>query len=96
MPLEHIEQPDDWEDPIVAEVHRTRRMIMKEFNNDFDAYFQHLRELEKEAEARGESLVELFLRRLSTRAKSSARLAGHRSPVTGGFGRRPAGRGRGR
>jgi hypothetical protein len=39
MPLEHIEQPDDWEDPIVAEVHRTRRMIMKEFNNDFDAYF---------------------------------------------------------
>ena len=32
-----------WEDPIVAEVHRTRERIAARFNYDLDAYFADIR-----------------------------------------------------
>jgi hypothetical protein len=31
-----------WEDPIVAEVHRTREKLLAKFNYDLDAFFEDL------------------------------------------------------
>ena len=42
-----------WEDPIVAEVHRIRREIMAEFNDDLGAYFRYIQALEEEERKRG-------------------------------------------
>ena len=47
-----------WDDPIVAEVHRIRREIMKEFDNDFDAYFRYIQSREEEGRKRGINYVE--------------------------------------
>lgn len=47
-----------WEDPIVAEVHKIRREIMAEFDNDVDAYFRHIQALEEEDRKRGVRYVE--------------------------------------
>ena len=43
-----------WEDPIVAEVHRTREMLAAKFNFDIDAIFA---DLQKRQAALGERLV---------------------------------------
>jgi hypothetical protein len=42
-----------WEDPIVAEVRRTRQEIFARFNYDLEAYFEHLRAAEAEDRKRG-------------------------------------------
>lgn len=46
------------EDPIVAEVHRIRRAIMAEFDNDLAAYFRHIQALEKAERERGVPYVD--------------------------------------
>jgi hypothetical protein len=51
------------EDPIVAEVHRVRREIMAEFNNDLGAYFRYIQALEEEDRKRGVKYVSLPPRR---------------------------------
>lgn len=43
-----------WEDPIVAEVHRTREMLAAKFNFDIDAIFA---DLQKRQAALGDRLV---------------------------------------
>jgi hypothetical protein len=43
-----------WEDPIVAEVHRTREMLAAKFNFDIDAMFA---DMQKRQTALGERLV---------------------------------------
>lgn len=43
-----------WEDPIVAEVHRTRKMLAAKFNFDIDAIFA---DMQKRQAALGERLV---------------------------------------
>ncbi len=43
-----------WEDPIVAEVHRTREKVAQQYNNDIAAYFADLR---KRQAASGAKLV---------------------------------------
>jgi hypothetical protein len=45
--------PDDWEDPIVAEIHEIRQRIMEEFDYDLGAYLRYIRRKEKEEIARG-------------------------------------------
>jgi len=45
-----------WEDPIVAEVHRTREKLVAEYNFDVTAFFAGLR---KRQAALGERLVQL-------------------------------------
>ena len=37
-----------WKDPIVEEVRETRRRIMARFNNDPDAYYRHLMQLQEQ------------------------------------------------
>jgi hypothetical protein len=37
-----------WEDPIVAEVRKARQEIFARFNYDLDAYFEHLKTIEKD------------------------------------------------
>jgi hypothetical protein len=37
-----------WEDPIVAEVRKTRQEIFARFNHDLDAYFEYLGTAEAE------------------------------------------------
>jgi hypothetical protein len=41
------------DDPIVSEVHQTRRQIMAEFDNDLTAYVAYLRSRENEFRSRG-------------------------------------------
>jgi hypothetical protein len=53
-----------WEDPIVAEVHRTREKLAAQFNYDIKAIFADLR---KRQESLGSRLV-----RQKTRAKPTA------------------------
>lgn len=48
-----------WEDPIVAEVHRIRREIMSEFNDDLDAYFRHIQAQQEADQRRGVKYVSL-------------------------------------
>ena len=43
-----------WEDPIVAEVHRTREMLAAKFNFDVDAIFA---DMQKRQETLGDRLV---------------------------------------
>lgn len=43
-----------WEDPIVAEVHRTREMLAAKFNFDIDAIFA---DMQKRQAALGDRLV---------------------------------------
>jgi hypothetical protein len=43
-----------WEDPIVAEVHRTREMLAAKFNFDIDAIFA---DMQKRQSALGDRLV---------------------------------------
>ena len=43
-----------WQDPIVAEVHRTRQMLAAKFNFDIDAMFE---DMQKRQAALGERLV---------------------------------------
>ena len=43
-----------WEDPIVAEVHRTREMLAAKFNYDIDAIFA---DMQKRQDALGDRLV---------------------------------------
>ena len=43
-----------WKDPIVEEVRETRRQLLAEFNNDFDAYVRHMM---REQEKLGDRLV---------------------------------------
>ena len=43
-----------WEDPIVAEVHRTREMLAAKFNFDIDAIFK---DMQKRQTALGDRLV---------------------------------------
>jgi hypothetical protein len=42
-----------WEDPIVAEVRKTRQEIFARFNYDLEAYFEHLKAMEEEGRKRG-------------------------------------------
>jgi hypothetical protein len=62
-PEHECEPPPGWEDPIVAEVHRIRREIMAEFNNDLEACFRYIQALEKENRKRGVKYVSHPLRR---------------------------------
>ena len=48
-----------WEDPIVAEVHRTRAEILAEFGGDFGKYIDYLRKREQEHPERLISAEEL-------------------------------------
>ena len=41
------------EDPIVAEVRKTRQAIFARFNYDLDAYFEHLKAVEADDRKRG-------------------------------------------
>jgi len=59
MRLECDEMPDDWEDPIVAEIHEIRQRIMAEFNHDLGAYMEHLTALEEDERRRGRKIVDL-------------------------------------
>ena len=43
-----------WEDPIVAEVHRTREMLAAKFNFDIEAFFA---DIQKRQAALGDRLV---------------------------------------
>jgi hypothetical protein len=38
-----------WEDPIVAEIHRTRKNLARQYNNDMAAYFADLRKRQAES-----------------------------------------------
>jgi len=42
-----------WEDPIVAEVRRTRENILAEFNYDIRAYAAHIMAIQEEKKQRG-------------------------------------------
>jgi hypothetical protein len=53
MPLDCEEQPDDWEDAILAELERTREEILAEFGGDFNAYLDYLDTREAENRKRG-------------------------------------------
>ncbi len=41
-----------WEDPIVAEIHRTREKVAQQYNNDIAAYFADLRKRQEESGAK--------------------------------------------
>ena len=56
-----------WEDPIVAEVHRTREKLAAEYNFDITAFFADLR---KRQAALGGRLVHLKKRANPTEASS--------------------------
>jgi hypothetical protein len=58
MPPEDYATPPDWEDPIVAEVHRVRREIFAQFSGDMDAYYRHIRELEEQERKRGRIIID--------------------------------------
>ena len=53
MPPDAGCDPPEWEDPIVAEVHRIRAEILAEFNGDVDAYFKYVQGIEEENRRRG-------------------------------------------
>lgn len=63
MPHDVPEPPEDWEDPIVAEIHQIRQEIMARFDNDLDAYIRHIRKLEEEERKRGRVIIDEPLRR---------------------------------
>jgi hypothetical protein len=42
-----------WEDPIVAEVRRTREKILAEFNYDIDAYAAHIMAIQDKKKKHG-------------------------------------------
>lgn len=46
-----------YDDPIVAEVHRIRREIMEEFDNDLHAYCEYLREQTEIERQRGRVII---------------------------------------
>ena len=50
------------EDPIVAEIHRTRRKIYERFNGDMAAYMDYLREMTDEERRRGRKVIDTPLR----------------------------------
>jgi hypothetical protein len=45
--------PEEWEDPIVAAVRRTREQILAEFNYDVRAYAAHIMSVQNEEKQRG-------------------------------------------
>jgi hypothetical protein len=47
-----------WEDPIVAEVRKTREQILAKFDYDLGAYFEHLKSVGAENRARGVKYVQ--------------------------------------
>lgn len=94
LPLDECASDDDWEDPIVAEIHEIRRQIMAEFNNDLGSYFRYLRAVQKEEMARGRRYVAAPARRPRGRTPARPRLRYAVSPR--GVQWRHAGRGRGR
>jgi hypothetical protein len=47
-----------WKDPIVAEIHRTRRKIYERFNGDMAAYMDYLREMTEEERRRGRKVID--------------------------------------
>jgi hypothetical protein len=63
MPPDALEPPEDWEDPIVAEVHQIRQQIMAEFDYDLDAYFRYTQSLEEQDRKLGVRYVEAPLRK---------------------------------
>lgn len=50
------------EDPIVAEIHRTRHEIFARFGNDMDAYLHYTRLREEEQRKRGREIITAPLR----------------------------------
>ncbi len=74
-----------WQDPIVAEVHRTREMLAAKFNFDIDAIFA---DLQKRQEALGDRLVAPKTRAEPTAEADRARHSG--SPETTSSGAAPA------
>ena len=44
---------EEWEDPIVKEVHETRVRILARFGGDFHAYVDYIKALEAEDKKRG-------------------------------------------
>ena len=62
-----------WEDPIVAEVHRTRKMLAAKFNFDIDAIFA---DMQKRQAALGERLVSPQMRAEPTAEADRARHSG--------------------
>lgn len=50
--------PDEWEDPIVAEVRKARQEIFAEFDYDLGAYAEHLRLVGAENRMRGVKYVD--------------------------------------
>jgi len=65
-----------WEDPIVAEVHRTREMLAAKFNFDIDAIFA---DMQKRQAALGDRLVSP-----RTRAEPTAEADGGRPSGSSG------------
>lgn len=65
-----------WEDPIVAEVHRTREMLAAKFNFDIDAIFA---DMQKRQAALGDRLVSP-----KTRAKPTAEADGSPDSASSG------------
>ena len=47
-----------WEDPIVADIHRTRRKIYERFNGDMAAYMDYLGEMTEEERRRGRKAID--------------------------------------
>ena len=62
-----------WEDPIVAEVHRTREMLAAKFNFDIDAIFA---DMENRQAALGDMLVSPRTRAESTPEADRGRHSG--------------------
>ena len=65
-----------WEDPIVAEVHRTREMLAAKFNFDIDAIFA---DMQKRQAALGDRLV-------SPRTRAEPTAEAHRGRHSGSDG----------
>ena len=70
-----------WEDPIVAEVHRTREMLAAKFNFDIDAIFA---DMQKRQAALGDRLVSPRTRAESTAESDRGRHSGPPGPTSSG------------
>jgi phage terminase large subunit-like protein len=68
-----------WEDPIVAEVHRTREMLAAKFNFDIDAIFADMR---KRQASLGDRLVPQKKRAEPTAEADRSRHSGPAAPAS--------------